>query len=65
MSGVEEEARDFVRNNRAMIRDVLRFSQDSYARACALVLLKHGGSERDVSAIQEDLDQVRNQEANE
>ena len=61
MSGAKEEARDFVRDNRAMVRDVLRFSQDTYARACALVLLKHGGTERDFRAIQEDLDQVRNE----
>ena len=59
MSRADEEARDFVRNNRTMVRDVLRFSQDSYARACALVLLKRGGTERDLSAIEEDLNEVR------
>lgn len=44
-----------MRENRDLLEDVLRFSQNPYARACALVLLKHGGTVREVSAIQDDL----------
>lgn len=46
----------YVRENHDMIADVLQYSQDPYARACALVLLKHGGSERDIEAIKEEVE---------
>lgn len=46
----------YVRENRDIIAGVLRHSQDPYARACALVLLTHGGSERDVEAIKEEVE---------
>ena len=51
----------FVEDNRDLIADVLRYSQDTYARACALVLLQHGGTERDLEAIQSDLDLIEDQ----
>lgn len=53
-----EPTRHFVENNHDLIADVLRYSQDSYARACALVLLQHG-SERTRREIQSDLDLVK------
>jgi hypothetical protein len=59
MSSADEEAREFVTQNRQLLEDVLRFSQNPYARACALVLLKHGGTEREVDAIQDDLTSLR------
>lgn len=46
----------YVRENRDIIADVLQYSQDPYARACALVLLKYGGSKRDVEAIKEEIE---------
>ncbi|MFB6134432.1 MAG: hypothetical protein ABEJ55_05540 [Halanaeroarchaeum sp.] len=50
-----EATRSFVEENSDLLADVLRYSQDSYARACALVLLRHGATERDLEAIQSDL----------
>lgn len=61
MNSIDEDPRDFVKGNRPLISDVLRYSQDPYARAWALVLLKHGGTERDVRAIEEDLDEIRDE----
>ena len=55
----DEDVREFVRENRELIADVLRYSRNSYARACAFVLLKHGGTERDVDAIEADLETLR------
>lgn len=55
MNTADSDVRKFVKDNRDLLQDVLRFSQNPYARACALVLLKHGGTEREVSAIQDDL----------
>jgi len=53
-----DTAHHFVEDNADLIADVLRYSQDSYARACALVLLQHG-SERTRREIQSDLDLVK------
>lgn len=55
----EEDIRAFIKSNRDLIADVLRYSQDPYARACALVLLRHGGSERDLEAIEADLERAK------
>lgn len=49
----------YVRRNRDQISDILRHSDDPYARACALVLLKHGGSEPELDAVIEELKQCR------
>lgn len=57
----DEDVRTFIQANRDLIGDVLRYSQDPYARACALVLLKRGGTERDVDAIADDLNLAREQ----
>lgn len=51
-----DATRSYVRDNRDLIADVLRYSQDSYARACALALLANGGSKRDLEEIRADLD---------
>lgn len=59
MSSAEEDAREFVTQNWELLTDVLRFSQDTYARACALTLLKWGGTKRDVAAVEADLETVR------
>lgn len=61
MSGTDEDLRDFVKRNRRLIGDVLRYSQDPYARACAFVLLKYGGTERDLTAIEEDIAAIRDE----
>lgn len=55
----DEDIREYVRENRDLIAGVLRHSQDPYARACAFVLLKHGGTERDIEAIEADLETAR------
>lgn len=57
-----ESPRRFVEDNRDLIADVLRYSQDTYARACALVLLQYG-SERDLKEIQSDLNLIDDQSA--
>lgn len=57
----DEDVREYVQENRDLIVDVLRYSQDPYARACAFVLLKHGGTERDVDAIEADLETLRDE----
>jgi hypothetical protein len=59
MSSADEAARDFVTENQQLVEDVLRYSQDPYARACALVLLKHGGTGREIDEIREDLREVK------
>lgn len=61
MSSVDEDARRFVKDNRDLLTDVLRYSQSPYARACAFVLLKHGGTERDINAIEADLAALRDE----
>lgn len=48
----------FVRENHELIAEVLREGDDPYARACALVLLKHGGDERDIEAIKEEVEKL-------
>lgn len=59
MSNADEEAREFVTENQDLLNDVLRYSENPYARACALVLLKHGGTQREVKAIQDELSSVQ------
>lgn len=56
-----ETTRSYVEDNHDLIADVLRYSQDSYARACALALLANGGTERDLNEIKADLDLVEDQ----
>lgn len=48
---------EFIRDNHSEIANVLRQSQDPYTRACALVLLREGGTERDVKKVKDELDQ--------
>lgn len=48
---------EYVRENREDLAHVLRNCQDPYTRACALVLLREGGTERDIKKIKEELDQ--------
>jgi len=52
-----EDIRDYVRENRDEIAHVLRHSQDPYARACALVLLREGGTERDAEKIIQEVEE--------
>lgn len=47
---------EYIRENHDMIAEVLRTSQDPYARACALVLLKHGGTERDIEMVKQEVE---------
>lgn len=47
---------EYVREHREDLVHVLRHCQDPYTRACALVLLREGGTERDLEKIKEDLD---------
>lgn len=48
---------EYVRENREDLAHVLRNCQDPYTRACALVLLREGGTKRDIKKIKEELDQ--------
>jgi len=48
----------FVRENRELIAEILRKGDDPYTRACALVLLKHGGDERDIEAIKKEVEKL-------
>ena len=52
----DDEIGEFVRENQELLADVLRHSEDAYARACALVLLKRGGTERDVEVVKDEVD---------
>lgn len=54
--GPDAEIRLYVKENLDLLADVLSHSQDPYARACALVLLKRGGTKRDVEAVKEEID---------
>lgn len=56
-----EPTRSYVKDNRDLIVDILRYSQDSFPRACALALLVQGGTERDLNEIKADLDLVEDQ----
>lgn len=56
MSTTDDEIREYVRENRELLADVLRHSEDAYARACALVLLKHGGTERDAEVVKDEVE---------
>lgn len=47
----------YVDENRDLLVDVLRHGDDPYARACALILLKEGGSERDVEEIKREIEE--------
>lgn len=53
------EIDQYVRRHRDVITDVLRHSDDPYARACALVLLKHGGDEPELDEVIQELEQCR------
>ena len=54
----DEQIQDYVSENRELLAEVLREGDDPYARACALVLLKHGGDERDIEAIKEEVEKL-------
>ena len=56
-----DTTRSYVRDNYDLIADVLRYSQDAYARACALALLANGGTQRDLERIKADLDLIEDQ----
>lgn len=38
----DEELRDWVDENHDLLIDVIRHGEDPFARACALIALKHG-----------------------
>jgi hypothetical protein len=48
----------YVRENRDVIANVLRRSQDPFARACALALLIHGGTARDVETVKQEVEEI-------
>jgi hypothetical protein len=57
-NGEQPEITTYVRENRDVIANVLRHSQDSYARACALALLMHGGTSRDVESVKQEVEEI-------
>jgi hypothetical protein len=48
----------YVRENRDVIANVLRHSQDPYARACALALLMNGGTKRDAESVKQEVEEI-------
>ena len=53
-----EDVNEFVDENIDFIVQVLKHSNDTYARACALVLLSRCSDVRKLDEIQRDLEQV-------
>jgi hypothetical protein len=59
MSGTnDEDLSTYVRENRDVLANVLRYSQDPYARACALTLLMRGGTARDVESVKQEVEEI-------
>lgn len=54
----EEQIANFIEENSDWIADVLRHSEDSYARACALTLLAYGGTQREIELVKRDLEAI-------
>jgi hypothetical protein len=52
-----DEITQWVRENHDLLADVLRQGEDPYARACALVMLKHGATRRDIELVKEEIDE--------
>lgn len=55
---MSDEIAEYVRENRDVIANVLRHSQDPYARGCALALLMHGGTSRDVESVKQEVEEI-------
>lgn len=53
-----DDIESWVRENHELLADVLRRGDDPFARACALVALKHGGDERDLQAVKEEVERL-------
>lgn len=53
-----DDVADWVAENHDLIAEVLRRGDDPYARACALVLLKEAGTERDADAVKQEVDEL-------
>jgi len=58
VSTTDTDLSTYVRENRDVIANVLRHSQDPYARACALALLVNGGTTRDVESVKQEVDEI-------
>lgn len=58
MSTDSQDLSTYVRENRDVIANVLRHSQDPYARACALALLVNGGTTRDVESVKQEVEEI-------
>ena len=58
MSPESLDPEEYVRENRELLAEILRHGDDPYVRACALVLLKEAGSERDVEAVKQEVDKL-------
>lgn len=48
----------YVRENPDVLANVLRNSQDSFARACALAILTYGGTTRDVETVKQEIEDI-------
>lgn len=55
---MSNDIQEWVTENRELLATTLRHSEDPYIRACALVLLRHGGSERDKEAVKREVEEV-------
>lgn len=60
MSAIDDDHYDdlrvYLRENHELIAQILLESQDPYARACALVLLREAGTTRDSEAVKREID---------
>lgn len=59
MTGNPDDIREEVQKHTDLISEVLKHSDDPYARGCALVLLKHGGSEPELDTVIRELEKCR------
>lgn len=54
-----KDIEQFVDQNMDLIAEVLKHSEEPYARAVALVLLKHGSSDPELDAVIQELEKCR------
>lgn len=62
MAGIDsdgdESLDEYVQENRELLTQTLRQTNDPYTRACVLALLKRGNTERHVEEVKQDLDRL-------
>lgn len=54
-----QDVQRYVDENTDLLREVLKYSEEPYAQAVALVLLNHGSSEPELDAVIQELERCR------